>query len=425
MKIGRRPRVEIVSTGTEILQGLYADTNAQWLSSRLLAMGLPVSYHSAAGDSLVDLENHLQTIVRRCDLLIISGGLGPTEDDINRYAIARMYNRELVENATVVEQMRERFARRSLVFNESNRIQAMIPEGAQVFYNEWGTAPGFLIEGSDCVATLVALPGPPRELRPMFERWVQPYLIERFRPSERHLVLTIHTIDLPESEINAKLQGLYDSDPMVNIGLLAEQGKVDIRLTAHGSDEDKVRRALGEIRCRIEERVGSENIYGVDDETLESAVAELLKSRQLTISVAESCTGGMITSRLANVAGASSYLLEGFVTYTNEAKIARLGVERDLIEQYGAVSRQVARAMAEGVRRVTQADLGLSATGIAGPTGGTAEKPVGLVYVGLAWGNDSVVVERRFLGNRNENRIYSTNVALDLVRRHLLRESKR
>jgi len=141
--------------------------------------------------------------------------------------------------------------------------------------------------------------------------------------------------------------------------------------------------------------------------------------------VAESCTGGMITSRLANVAGASSYLLEGFVTYTNEAKIARLGVERDLIEQYGAVSRQVARAMAEGVRRVTQADLGLSATGIAGPTGGTAEKPVGLVYVGLAWGNDSVVVERRFLGNRNENRIYSTNVALDLVRRHLLRESKR
>jgi len=420
----RRLRVEIISTGTEILQGLYPDTNAQWLSNQLMEIGLPVAYHSAVGDSIEDLENHLRLVARRSDLVILSGGLGPTADDINRYAIARVYNLELIEDTAVVAQMRERFARRNLPFNESNRVQALIPQGAQVLYNEWGTAPGFLIEGSDCVATLVALPGPPRELRPMFVRWVQPYLIKRFRPSQRHWILTLHTIDLPESEINAKLEELYHADPSVYIGLLAEQGKVDIRLTAQGSDEEKVRQALKEFRCRIEERIGPENIYGVDDETLEGAIAKLLKSRNLTIAVAESCTGGMIASRLTNVAGASSYLLEGLVTYTNQAKIARLGVEPGLIEQHGAVSRQVARAMAEGARCATGASLGLSATGIAGPEGGTAQKPVGLVYIGLSWGNDSVVMEKRFLGNRNENRAYTTNAALDLVRRHLLRDAK-
>lgn len=425
MKKCCRLRVEIVSTGTEIMQGLYADTNAQWLSNQLLALGLPVSYHSAVGDSLEDLADHLTVITRRCDLAIMSGGLGPTADDVTRYAIARVYNRNLVEDTAALEQMRRRFARRNLAFNESNRVQAMIPEGAQVFYNEWGTAPGFLIEGSDCLAALAALPGPPRELRPMFVRWVQPYLMKRFRPYERFMTLTLHTIDLPESEIDAKLKNLYDADPSVYIGLLAEQGKVDIRLTAHGSDEKKVRGVLEEFRRRIEEKIGPESIYGTDEETLEEAVGKLLQSRGLTIAVAESCTGGMITSRLVNVAGSSSYVLEGFITYTNEAKIARLGVERDLVERHGAVSRQVARAMAEGVRRVTQTDLGLSATGIAGPDGGTPEKPVGLVYIGLAWGNDSVVIAKRFLGNRNENRTYTTNVALDLVRRHLLRETNR
>lgn len=425
MEMTRPPRIEIVSTGTEILQGLYPDTNAQWLSRRLLEIGLPASHHSAVGDSVADLENHLRVLIRRSDFLIVTGGLGPTEDDVNRQAIARVYNLELAEDPKAIEQMRERFARRGLPFNEANRVQALIPQGARVLYNEWGTAPGFLIEGSDTVATLAALPGPPREMRPMFERWVQPYLIQRFRPSERFVVLTLHTIDLPESEINARLHDLYHADPTVYVGLLAEQGKVDIRLTARGADEDKIRRVLGELRCRVEERLGADSVYGADDETLESAAASLLKARGLTISVAESCTGGMIAARLTNVAGASSYLLEGFVTYTNDAKVARLGVERDLIERHGAVSRQVARAMAEGVRRVAKSALGLSATGIAGPGGGTAEKPVGLLYVGLAWGNDSVVVERRFLGNRNENRIYSANIALDLVRRHLLRESKR
>ncbi|MBM3334652.1 nicotinamide-nucleotide amidohydrolase family protein, partial [Candidatus Sumerlaeota bacterium] len=249
------------------------------------------------------------------------------------------------------------------------------------------------------------------------------YLIERYRPSERFLVLTIHTIDLPEVEINAKLDDLFGADPAVYIGLLAEHGKVDIRLTARGAGEQQLRERLEWFRKQIEGRIGTENIYGINDETLESAVGRLLKSRQLTIAVAESCTGGMIASRLTNMAGASSYLIEGFVTYSNNAKIERLGVSAELIERHGAVSRQVAQAMAESVRRLARADIGLSATGIAGPTGGTPEKAVGLVYVGLAWEGGSIAVERRFLGARNENRTYTTNAALDLLRRRLLRQT--
>jgi len=421
MQTNQRPRVEILSTGTEIMQGLYPDTNAQWLSSQLMALGLPVSCHSAVGDSVQELASHLDVIARRCDVLIVTGGLGPTEDDVNRYAIARVYNVELSEDETVVAQMRERFARRGIPFNDANRVQAMIPRGARVLYNEWGTAPGFVIEVEVGLATLIALPGPPREMQPSFDRYVRPYLMERFQPGDRFITLTLHTIALPESEINSTLRDLFDNDSDVAIGLLAQHGKVDIRLTAQGPNEDNVRRRLGEFRRQIEKRLDAESIYGADEESLDSVVGELLKSQHLTISVAESCTGGMITSRLTNIVGASSYLLEGFVTYSNEAKIARLDVPQELIRQYGSVSRQVARAMAEGVRRVARTDLGLSATGVAGPTGGTPDKPVGLVYLGLAWGNDSVVVERRFLGNRNENRTYSVNAALDLLRRHLLR----
>jgi nicotinamide-nucleotide amidase len=419
MSAADRPRIEIVSTGTEILQGLYPDTNAQWLSNRLLRLGLPVWAHSAVGDSLDDLEGQLRVATTRSDILIVTGGLGPTQDDVNRYAIGRVYRLELTEDETAVEQMKAHFARRKRPFRDSNRVQAMIPRGARTLYNDWGTAPGFLIEGSGGLATLVALPGPPREMQPMFERHVQPYLVDRYRPEGGHVTLAIHTIDLPESEINAKIRDLFEADASIYVALLAQSGKVDIRLTGHGPDGDKVQQNLAKLRRRIEERVGVANVYGVDDETLEGAVGEMLARRGQTIAVAESCTGGMISSRLTNVAGASSYLVESIVTYSNESKIARLGVARELIERHGAVSAQVAEAMAAGVRRAAGADFGLSVTGIAGPTGGTAEKPVGLTYLGLAGEEGTTAVERRFLGNRNENRLYSTNAALDLLRRHL------
>lgn len=415
------PSIQIISTGTEILQGLYPDTNAQWLSRQLLSIGLPVCGHSAVGDSKEDLEGLLRAISKRCDVVIVTGGLGPTEDDVNRFAIARVYDVELEEDEAAVVQMRERFSRRGRPFRDSNRVQAMIPRGARVLYNDWGTAPGFLVENTQELAALIALPGPPRELHPMFEKWVEPYLLERFRPSLRYATLTLHTIGLPESDVNSGVRDLFEADPSVRVALLAAEGKVDIRLTACGSGEDKVRQLLGDFRRRIEECIDVESLYGTNDETLESVVGKLLARHGRTLAVAESCTGGMISSRLTNVSGASSYLKEGFVTYANEAKMARLGVAGDLIDQHGAVSSEVARAMAEGARRTAGADFGLSVTGIAGPTGGTDQKPVGLVYIGLAWDGDAVVVKRRFLGNRNENRMYTANAALDLVRRHLRR----
>ncbi len=415
-----QPRIEIISTGTEILQGLYPDTNAQWLSQQLAGLGLSVAGHAAVGDSQEDLERLLEGMIRRCDVVIISGGLGPTVDDVNRYAIARAYGCELVEDEQAVQHIRDRFARRGLPFVENNRVQALVPRGAQVLYNDWGTAPGFILENDNGRAVLIALPGPPRELQPMFDRWVRPWLLERYRLDTKLTTLTLHTIDLPESQINAAIADLFRADPDVYVGLLAAGGKVDIRLTARGFDEMTIERKLSGFRRQIEARIGAESIYGCDDASLESVVGDLLRSRNLRIAVAESCTGGLIAARLTNVAGASSFLLEGFVTYSNESKTARLGVDPNLIAQHGAVSRPVARAMAEGVLRVSGADLGLAVTGIAGPTGWTPEKPIGIVFVALAWGNDSTVIERRFLGSRNENRAYSANVALDLVRRHLL-----
>jgi nicotinamide-nucleotide amidase len=417
------PRIEIVSTGTEILQGLYPDTNAQWMSARLVDMGLPVAYHAAAPDSKRALVEQLLVSTARSDVVLISGGLGPTEDDVNRFAIAEVYGLELAEDAGAVEGMRRYFERRKRPFREANRVQALLPRGARVLYNEWGTAPGFLIEGDAEHATLIALPGPPRELQPMFEKWVRPYLLSRYEPGERLRVLTLHTIQLPESEVNAAILDLWTADPRVNVALLAATGKVDIRLTGR-APEAEVDRLLEEFRRRIEERLEPDAIYGVNEETLESVVGRMMNDQGLTIALAESCTAGMAASRLADVPGASKYLREAFVTYADEAKIERLGVAREVIERHGAVSAETAQAMAEGVRRVARTSLGLSITGIAGPTGGTPEKPVGLVFIGLAGEEGSTVVERRFLGNRNENRVYSVNAALDLVRRRLLRRSR-
>jgi len=418
------PRIEILSTGTEILQGLYPDTNAQWMSGQLLALGFPVTYHAAVGDVREDLARQLRVSVARADLILMSGGLGPTEDDVNRYAVADVYEVDLVEDAEAVERMRRMFAGRKRPFREANRVQAMAPRTARVLYNNWGTAPGFLLEGGPGRATLVALPGPPRELQPMFELWVRPFLLERWRPAEILRTHTLHTIHLPESEINARIVDLFGADPRVNVALLASEGKVDIRLTARGPSEDAIREIFAGVRRRIEERLDPADIYGADEETLEAVVGGLLREQRLTLAIAESCTSGLLLARVTNVAGASAYLLEGFVTYANEAKSARLGVPPELLERHGAVSAETAQAMAEGVRRVAGADLGLSVTGIAGPTGGTPEKPVGLVYIGLAREAGSTVIERRFLGNRNENRLYSVYAALDLLRRDLLRRGR-
>lgn len=417
------PVVWIISTGTEILQGHYADTNAQWLSAHLLAMGLSVQRLMALPDKPERLREGLGEAARAADLVITSGGLGPTGDDLNRQVIAGLWGRGLVENAESWERIVERFRRRGRPVAENNRVQALIPEGAIVLQNDNGTAPGFYMrpgaEGPR--ATILALPGPPHEMRGMFEKQGAPLITEQFCDGRTALrTLTFHTVGVAESTIDLQVRDLFEKDPRVNFALLAGAWRVDIRLTLMGRDEAENEALAREWRKTIHERVGAEFIYGEDAETLEYAVGALLRERGATLSTAESCTGGLIAGAITNVAGSSDYFKEGFVTYANEAKTELLGVDAALIERVGAVSPQVAAAMAEGARRRAGTDWAVSVTGIAGPGGGTEAKPVGLVYMGLASADRTVVAEHRFLGDRDNVRRQTVLTALDLTRRGLL-----
>lgn len=424
---GRGPRIWIVSTGTEILQGHYADTNAQWISQQLFGMGLRVDRHMAIPDDHDLLHEELDNACRRCDLIIMTGGLGPTADDLNRQSVARVFGVGLVEDKASLDFIKMLFESRKRVMPPSNAVQAQFPEGATILQNKRGTAPGFFIQPqAECSlrASLLAMPGPPREMRPMFTETAAPIILEKFAGGRRVMrTLTLHTVGVAESTINERMADLFDSDPKIGVALLAGRWRVDIRLTLQGDSEEE--NAANEekwidILC---DRVGEENIFGLNDVDLPMAVGKLLAERGETLALAESCTGGLIAKEITDVPGSSKYFLEGFVTYTNEAKERTLGVPHELIEAHGAVSGEVAEAMAEGALRATGADWALSVTGIAGPDGGSAEKPVGLVYFGLAT-SDGQVMHRKILGlggERSGIREFSTVTGLDFLRRTILR----
>lgn len=424
---GRGPRIWIVSTGTEILQGHYADTNAQWISQELFGMGLRVERHMAIPDDHDLLYEELDNACRRCDLIIMTGGLGPTADDMNRQSVARVFGVGLVEDEASLKFIKMLFESRKRVMPPSNAVQAQFPEGATILQNKRGTAPGFFImprPGTGLRASLLAMPGPPREMRPMFSELAAGIILERFAGGRRILrTLTLHTVGVAESTINERMADLFDSDPKVGVALLAGRWRVDVRLTLQGDSEEE--NAANEekwidILC---DRIGEENIYGLNDVDLPLAVGKLLADRGQTLALAESCTGGLIAKEITDVAGSSEYFLEGYVTYSDEAKHHALGVPKELLAAHGAVSPEVAEAMAAGAQRASGADWALSVTGVAGPGGGTADKPVGLVYFGLA-APDGQVMHRRVLGlggDRSAVREFSTVTGLDLIRRSILR----
>jgi len=414
---------EIVSTGTEICQGKYPDTNAQFLSKELTTLGVKVNWHTATLDDADLLRDVLDRATRRANLVIMTGGLGPTEDDLTRDILAELSGSELIEDPKVLETIAARFRRRGYVMNPSNRRQAMVPRAATVLANDWGTAPGVMIEvprGPGQSSVLVALPGPPREMRPMFEQRARPLLTERLGLRPQIRILDIHTCFRPESQLNEVLRDLFGADPRVTVALLANIGQVDVRLTAQETTEVKRDEALESFRRKVVERIGEEDVYGYDDNTLESVVGHLLKQRNMTIALAESCTGGLAAKRLTDISGSSAYFLEGFVTYSNEAKVKRLEVAPSLIERDGAVNEAVARAMAEGARRVSGATLGGAITGVAGPTGGTAAKPVGMVCVALATPSQTLANTTVYSGDRDLVRNQSVNRVLDMARRWLI-----
>lgn len=416
------PVVWIISTGTEILQGHSTDRNSPWLSHCLMAAGFTVVRHMALADDPETLREGLGEGARRADLILTTGGLGPTIDDHNRRVIAELWGAELREDAEALERIRERFHKRGRSMPEGNRVQALIPAGAVTLSNPVGTAPGFYLSPSGTSglrATVCALPGPPQEMQPMFTEQVLPLIGRQFGASRRQLrTLTLRTIGVPESHINEQVKDLFETDPRVKLAMLASLGRVDIRLTLTGADENENARLEDAWRKKILERVDPHLVYAEGDRNLEEAVGDLLRERGMTLALAESCTGGLVGARLTEIPGSSDYFREGFVTYSNEAKMARLGVPvQDLVE-HGAVSRPVVEAMARGALQTAQTDWALAITGIAGPGGGAPDKPVGLVWFALAGPNGSLrSLCRQFLRSRSEVRLLAATTAMDLLRR--------
>jgi nicotinamide-nucleotide amidase len=420
--------VAVLSTGTEILQGLYADTNARFLASQVSAAGLEVKMIAAAPDDEIRLEHLLRFACEHAELVICTGGLGPTEDDVNRNVFSRVFERRLIPDESAIEMMKKRFHARGSEMPERNSIQAMIPEGAVVFYNEWGTAPGFFlpaIPGSQppLGCSLMAMPGPPGELLPMYRKYAVPLIRQLGRGHQYTRTCTIHSFGRPESDLNECVRDLFRANPEVTLTILAKTYGVDFRVTAHARTENRMNELLSEYCTRIQERVGDRDIYGRDDETLAHAVACHLLQARKTVCCAESCTGGLISKLLTDIPGSSDYLKEGFVTYSNESKMKRLGVNAETLERFGAVSAETAREMAEGAKRVSNSDFALSVTGIAGPSGGTSGKPVGLTFIACADDEKTVVERYQFLNDRIQNRTTAALSALNMLRQRLLQQN--
>jgi nicotinamide-nucleotide amidase len=415
-------KVEIIAVGTELLTPDFQDTNSLALTAGLNAMGLEVSFKTVVGDDENDLARVLRTALGRARLVLCMGGLGPTEDDRTRETLAQVLRRRLVFREAIRNRIRERFKRRGLPMPASNLKQCYVIEGAEVLDNPNGTAPGLWLETGR--RTIALLPGPPPEILPMFENLVKPRLagVGRGRLSVRR---TIRLTGLGESAMEARLKDVYGAvPPGVTITTLASPGDLAIHLTYSAAGPRPAADAcLGGLERTIRRALGPW-IYSRGGESLEEVVGALLKAQGRTIACAESCTGGLIGHRLTDVPGSSEYFLESAVVYSNRAKTLRLGVPAALIDRHGAVSAPVARAMALGIRKTSGADIGVAVTGVAGPGGGTARKPVGLVYIALARGRGAAVSRHLFFGGRTQVKFQSSQKALDIVRKTLTARTK-
>ena len=403
---------EILCVGTELLIGDIVNTNAAFISKRLASLGFNQYYQACVGDNPARLTAAIKGALSRCDLLITSGGLGPTYDDLTKETVAAAMGRELELHEPSLARMREFFARRGAEMSENNVKQAMMPRGAVVFDNDWGTAPGLAVEDGESRKLVIMLPGPPRELEPMFDTYVLPYL-RRFA-SEILVSRNINITGMGESSVEARLRPLMEAALNPTVAPYCKEGEVRLRVTAKTSDYETGLRMCGEMVSKICESEVGPYVYGVDTD-LEHAVVEALRGKALTLGVAESCTGGLVASRITDVAGCSDVFRGGVVAYANAVKESALGVSGETLRELGAVSEQTAREMASGVRVRLGCDVGISTTGIAGPSGGTPDKPVGLVYVACSY-RDTVTVDRLTLsGTREHIRHLSANRVLKMV----------
>ncbi len=411
---------QLISIGNELTGGQTVDTNSAWLARELAAVGVRCTKHITIADELEPIRAALLDATKEAELIIVTGGLGPTPDDLTRDALAAAMQRPLQLHEPSLARIADYFRSRGRSMHDANRLQAMMPEGAEPIDNAQGTAPGIRVRLAG--ALVFCLPGVPYEMKAMFERDVRPH-ITAGRGAAVTIERVLRTFGMSESEVGQRIGDLMRRDRNPTVGTSAADLVISIRIVAQAASLDVAEAVIDEDARAISERLGNV-VYGEGDETLQSAVGRLLIERGLTIATAESCTGGLVAKRLTDVPGSSAYMLQGFVTYSNESKTRLLGVPADRIAAHGAVSREIAEAMASAARRLSESDFAIGITGIAGPSGGTSEKPVGLVYVALASADGTIVKELRLGDNlrRDQVRDRTVKAALNLLRLSLVRD---
>ena len=372
---------EILCTGEELLLGDIVNTNAAFLSAELTKLGICVYHHSVVGDDSKRLKHAVQDGLLRSDIVVVSGGLGPTKDDLTKETVATLFGRKMHLHEESLEAIKAYFAKTNRVMSKNNEKQAMMPEGAIVFPNNYGTAPALALENEEGQAVIM-LPGPPSELVPLFFEQVVPYL--KKKNAMAIASKNIHFFGIGESALAERLDGFLIDTVELSAATYCKEGEVRIRITARADNEEKAQKICCEYTQKIMQTDVASFVYGIDVGTIENAVVKALHEKRLTLSAAESCTGGLIAKRVTDISGCSDVFFGGCVTYTNDVKQRLIGVSAETLEKYGAVSEQTAREMARGVRLATGSDIGVSATGIAGPTGGTSETPVGTVFIGIS-----------------------------------------
>ncbi|MFH1368691.1 MAG: competence/damage-inducible protein A [Elusimicrobiota bacterium] len=426
-------RVELICLGTELLTGKL-NSNVSYLGDRLSSIGLDFSRVITSGDDRKEIERVFSESINRSDIIISTGGLGPTFDDLTREAVAKVLDRPLALDRETLSAITQHFIKRNVEMPKNNERQAYVVEGAKILQNAFGTAPGQIIEiaGGKGKAKkpskiIVLLPGPPQEMQSMFEAHVFSYL-KKFETKIKKR-FTLHIFGMPESAVDEKIRPIIEAERKlesenVEFGILAHKMIIDVKASVSGEDELNVDETINALKNELHSVLG-DNIYGQDKQTLESVVGDLFIKNRKTLSIAESCTGGLVAHRVTNVPGSSLYFRQCAVVYSNESKIKILGVNEDTINNFGAVSEQTAVELAEGMRNKALTDYAISITGIAGPAGGTSEKPIGLVYIGICGPDIKQVFKYNFSGNRLEIRERATNQALDLLRRELIKIVKK
>lgn len=408
-------KAEIITVGTEILLGDIVNTNSQFLAKELASLGLDVYYQSTVGDNESRLMDTLNESLDRSDIIITTGGLGPTNDDITKEVAAKCFNQELVFYNDIWKDIKQYFEKIGVEPTENNKKQAYFPKDCIILNNSNGTAPGAILKKENKI--IIVLPGPPKEMIPMFNNELKKYLenLTDYKLISR----TLRFFGIGESELEDKLSDIINNQTNPTIAPYAKEGEVTLRITAKSYTKDDADNLIDEVENKIKTLVGK-YLYGYGETTLEETVAKLLVEKNLTIAVSESCTGGMVSSTLIDYPGISQVFMEGCVTYSNEAKMSRLGVKKETLDSFGAVSTETAIEMAKGVAMNLKTNVGLSTTGIAGPGGGTTEKPVGLVYIGLYINGKTKVKKLNLAGSREKIRVKATKEALNFLRLALL-----